>query len=303
LIKFFPRLVTKMNIGNLIHAERKAKGKTLAEIGDALAISRNTVWQLERLNRGSMVGLERISQYLGVEWIGLPPGSSLGNRIWAERLRRGWTQEALANKAGISRPALARVEDDRAYISTLCSVLDVIAPDVRPRKPVIPRFVKSRDIRLTPPDFVEQVVSVLGDIELDPCGHPNSFIPAARQYFEEDDGLLQAWNAKTVFCNPPYSIAAKFMRKAHSEWLSGSAKCIVLLITLRTYTISFHDIAGYADMIFLRDRLRFWSAQQTPLPDTAPFSSVVMIFGGDEGVIERARATWGGVFVPKRKLD
>ena len=30
-----------MNIGNLIHAERKAKGKTLREIADALAISPN----------------------------------------------------------------------------------------------------------------------------------------------------------------------------------------------------------------------------------------------------------------------
>ena len=28
-----------------------------------------------------------------------------------------------------------------------------------------------------------------------------------------------------------------------------------------------------------------------------------MIFGGDEGVIERARATWGGVYVPRRNLN
>jgi transcriptional regulator with XRE-family HTH domain len=292
-----------MNIGNLIRVERKAKGKTLVEIGNALGISDKTVWELEKQNRGTMAGLERVCQYLGVEWVGLPPGHTLGTRIFAERVKRGWTQEILAKKAGISRPTILRVETDRAYISTLGAVLDVIAPDIRPRKPVIRQPVNLRDIRLTPPDFVEQVVSILGQIELDPCGHSNSFIPAARQYFEEDDGLLQAWNAKTVFCNPPYSIAAKFMRKAHSEWLSGSAKCIVLLITLRTYTISFHDIAGYTDMIFLRDRLRFWSDQQTPLPDTAPFSSVIMIFGGDEGVIERARATWGGVFVPRRKVE
>jgi transcriptional regulator with XRE-family HTH domain len=44
-----------MNIGNLIHAERKAKGKTLREIADALAISPNTVWQLERLNDLALV--------------------------------------------------------------------------------------------------------------------------------------------------------------------------------------------------------------------------------------------------------
>jgi hypothetical protein len=46
-----------------------------------------------------------------------------------------------------------------------------------------------------------------------------------------------------------------------------------------------------------------WSDQQTPLPESAPFSSVVMIFGGDEWVIERAKATWGGFFVPRRNLN
>jgi transcriptional regulator with XRE-family HTH domain len=216
-----------MNIGNLIRAERKAKGKTLRELADALAISPNTVWQLEKLNRGSMVGLERVCQFLGVEWVGLSPGQTLGTRIYAERLKRGWTQENVAEKAGISRPAVSHIESDRGYISSLCSVLDVIAPDFRPRKPGIRKAVKLRDIRLTPPDFVEQVVHVLGGIDLDPCGHPNSFVPATRQFFEKDDGLSQEWNAKTVFVNPPYSMAAPFMRKAHSEWLSGSAKCVI----------------------------------------------------------------------------
>jgi transcriptional regulator with XRE-family HTH domain len=126
-----------MDIGSLIRAERKSKGKTLREITDALAISQNSLWNLEKRNHGTMSGLERVCQFLGVEWIGLPLGSSLGNRIWAERLRRGWTQELVANKAGISRPAVIRVESDRGNISSLCAVLDVIAPDFRPRKPGI----------------------------------------------------------------------------------------------------------------------------------------------------------------------
>jgi transcriptional regulator with XRE-family HTH domain len=289
-----------MDIGSLIRAERKAKGKTMAEIADALAISPNSVWELEKLNRGSVVGLERFCQFLGVEWIGLPAGRSLGARILSARLKRGWTQEIVANKAGISRPAVARVESDRGHISSLCAVLGVIAPDIRPRKPVIRQFVKSQDVKLTPPDFVEQVVHVLGGIELDPCSHPNSLVPATRQLFEEDDGLSRSWNAKTVFCNPPYSIADKFMRKAHAEWLSGTAKCVIVLVPARTHTKIFSEIAGDTDMFFLKNRMRFWSSERTPLPERAPFSSVVMIFGGDEGVIERARATWGGVFVPRR---
>jgi transcriptional regulator with XRE-family HTH domain len=292
-----------MNVGDLIRAQRKAKGKTLAEIADTLAISPNTLWELEKQNRGSMATLERICEFLGLEWVGLPVGRSLGARILSARLKRGWTQEIVANKAGISRPAVARVEADRGQISSLCAVLGVIAPDIRARKPGIRKAVKLRDIRLTPPDFVEQVVHVLGGIDLDPCGYPTSFVPATRQFFEKDDGLSQEWNAKTVFVNPPYSMAAPFMRKAHSEWISGSAKCVILLITLRACSKIFYEIAGDADMILLEERLRFWSDQRVPMPYVAALSSMIMIFGGDEGVIERARATWGGVFVPRRKSD
>jgi len=90
------------------------------------------------------------------------------------------------------------------------------------------------------------------------------------------------------------------MRKAHAEWLSGSAKCVIMLVPARTHTKVFSEIAGDADMIFLKNRLRFWSDQQTPLPERAPFSSMMMIFGGDKRVIDRARTTWDGVFVPRR---
>ena len=197
---------------------------------------------------------------------------------------------------------MIRVEADRAQASTLCSVLDVIAPNIRPRRHVTRQPLNSRDICLTPPDFVEQVVSVLG-IELDPCSHPKSLVPATRQFFREDDGLSRSWEAKTVFCNPAYSMATELMRTAHSEWASGSARCVIILITLQACSRIFHEIAGDADIIFLKNRLCFWSGTPTPMPERAPFSSVVMIFGGDEGVIQRARATWGGAFVPKRKLD
>ena len=99
-----------MDIGGLIRAQRKAKGKTLSQVGDAIAITGKDVCKLEKQNRGSMANLDRICLFLGVEWVGLASGRTLGDRIWAERLKRGWTQEVMANKARISRPAVARVE-------------------------------------------------------------------------------------------------------------------------------------------------------------------------------------------------
>jgi transcriptional regulator with XRE-family HTH domain len=53
-----------MDIGNLIRVQRKAKGKTLSEVGDAIAIAGKDVCKLEKRNRGSMASLERLCQFL-----------------------------------------------------------------------------------------------------------------------------------------------------------------------------------------------------------------------------------------------
>jgi len=124
-----------VNIGDLIRVERKAKGKTLAEIADALTISPNTIWELEKQNRGSMATLERVCQCLGSNGSAYHP---------VVHLEIAFTPKGLggldARNAGQQGRRLAttviRVEADRGYISTLCSVLNVIAPDFRARKPL-----------------------------------------------------------------------------------------------------------------------------------------------------------------------
>lgn len=46
-------------------------------------------------------------------WPGRPPGAgSLGQRIAALRVDRGWTQQALADRLGISRVAVSHLETD-----------------------------------------------------------------------------------------------------------------------------------------------------------------------------------------------
>ncbi len=157
-----------------------------------------------------------------------------------------------------------------------------------------------QDVRIIPASFIEQVVFVLRGIELDPCASPNALVPAARQYFCKDDGLSQSWEARTIFCIPPYSLADEFMRKAHSEWSAERAECIALLVPAKIHTKVFRKIAGDADIVFLRDRSWFWQKQRTSMRHSAPFSSMVMIFGADERVIERAWTTWGWVYISKR---
>ena len=52
----------------------------------------------------------------------------------------------MANKAGVSRPAVIRVEADRAQASTLCSVLDVIdrLPGLGPRAAYVKQALRDK---------------------------------------------------------------------------------------------------------------------------------------------------------------
>ena len=56
-------------------------------------------------------------------------------------------------------------------------------------------------------EIVEKARAFLGGIDLDPasCAEANEVVQAKEYYDKESDGLRQIWEAKTVFCNPPYS--------------------------------------------------------------------------------------------------
>lgn len=58
----------------------------------------------------------------------------------------------------------------------------------------------------TPPEILEAVREVFsGEIELDPCSNGSSQVGAKRVYtLPEHDGLIEPWDAKTIFVNPPY---------------------------------------------------------------------------------------------------
>ena len=98
----------------------------------------------------------------------------------------------------------------------------------------------------------------------------------------ETDGLKSSWSAAgggAVFCNPPYGREiGKWVAKAHAEAKSG--RTVVLLIPARTDTSYFHDhIYGYAEIRFIRGRLRFTDEAGIPFPP-APFPSMLVIYNG-----------------------
>ena len=88
-----------------------------------------------------------------------------------------------------------------------------------------------------------------------------------------EDGTKIKWEGR-VFCNPPYSKIAEFMRKGLWHLSTGDCSVLVFLIPARTDTAWFHDYClKAAEIRFVRGRLKFGGAK-----NSAPFPSMIVVF-------------------------
>lgn len=132
----------------------------------------------------------------------------------------------------------------------------------------------------TPQNFYDELHKEF-QFELDPAStHENA--KCLHHYTKEDNGLIQPWAPKRVFCNPPYGrgITGQWVRKASEEQKKGGLS--VLLLPARTDTQWFHNFIYDApirrfhpnvEVRFVRGRLKFGDSK-----DSAPFPSMVVIF-------------------------
>lgn len=108
------------------------------------------------------------------------------------------------------------------------------------------------------------------------------------RYFDRaTNGLLQPWAGETVWCNPPYSAIAPWVRKAWDE--HGTADTIVMLLPAnRTEQGWWMDLVEpYRDqpgspltVEFLRGRLRFIRADRDEIGpnERPPFGCCLLIW-------------------------
>ncbi len=131
-----------------------------------------------------------------------------------------------------------------------------------------------KDEWLTPPN----ILSVLGQFDLDPCAPPDERRPwnmAERHYSAEDNGLAKPWVGR-VWCNPPYGLeAAKWLDRLASH---GDG---IALIFARTETAMFFDhVWDRADsVLFLRGRLHFHHVDGSRAAANAGAPSVLVAYG------------------------
>ncbi len=288
-----------MEFAAVIRNARISSGLSQPDLATRAGIGVATVWRIENDGDGTVDILGRVCKALDLRFAGLPRGGEFGQRIKVLRARRGWSQQTLAERIGVSVGAIARLETGNARIKTLEEALALLAPGARVRRPEVSHWgVGARDERFTPPDLLEKIERVIGAITLDPCAHPKSKVRADRYYYLEDDGLAQPWQARTIYINPPYSSAAEFIRKAHRAWKVGECEIVLALLQVQMHHHWVHQyLAGAADIFFLRGRVAF---ERIGMPSNpAPFGNMVIIYGADEPMIERMLAEFHCVHLPR----
>ena len=252
-------------IGRTLAEIRQSQGLHQRLLADRAGLAINTVQRLETLGKGWMASLEAYCAAAHIEIDGLPlKGKPLGMRLHEARGSR-LTRE-IATAAGLDSRTVAALEDGRGQIASLLAVVHELRRSLilSPARSLrVSRPVYGRDQRFTPVDWVERILPILGNIGLDPCGHPDSPTSqlAARMITEAEDGLSQPWTCGAgsfVWVNPPFSRTRPFGLHALREWRAGRAPVIAMLIRMAWDTCLYQDeLALCADNFALQDRPAF----------------------------------------------
>lgn len=284
-------------LGSLIRSARQRRGQSLQGLAERAGLSSSAVWEVEQ-GGGRMETVARLLTSLDVRIAGLPPGPTLGAKLRTLRMRRGWSVERCAERAGVSPNAVRRVEGESGRAGTVEAVMAVLAPKARERREERAQWQAGRrDLRLTPPEVLRALERVVGGpFDLDPCGHPASYVGARLNYMAEDDGLTRPWRGR-VFVNPPHSGAARFIVRAHRAWSEGECTVVAMLIPAQVHLRVMHRLVfGVADVLIMEGRVSFLSPEGARL-DRAPFGSVVVLFGADDGMRARLLAEFHGIVI------
>lgn len=160
----------------------------------------------------------------------------------------------------------------------------------------------------TPPvPYIELAHEVLGNIDLDPASEPfpQQWIKADRYWTQ--DGLLHQWNAKTVFCNPPYgklggkSNQAAWSRKMVCEYEAGHFKAGILLINSTHGYRWYEELWTKYPVCLARERIRFIKPDGT-VGGQAKRGQTFVYFGTDPAKFIDVFSNLGRIVLPEPPL-
>ena len=266
-----------------LRAAREAQGLSRAALADRIGRDEQTIKRAES-GAGTLETLTGMMTALSYHLSGLAKGHQLAVQLRAARINRGWSKAHAATRAAITRSTVTKVENCQGSIRSALALLEVLGPKARRRAPERSHWMidalGDRDARFTPPEFLDVIQAVFGQIDLDPCGHVSSPVLATRRILQSDggDGMAEEWIGRLVYVNPPFSALIKWLRRADEQWHLGNAETIVCLVPARTDSTWFHDrLRSVADIHMLRGRLRF--ATTNDPGHRAPFAMMLVVFG------------------------
>jgi hypothetical protein len=217
-----------------------------------------------------------------------------------EALAVRYGQREAARKAALSRNTIAVLAAGQGTVASYLALAGALK--------VVPRIVKRKNFAAclssrdqtwaTPADLLAAILSAANreTFDLDPCSpSPDGPVPALAHWTEADDGLAHPWQG-LVFVNPPYSRALPaWVAKCKKEANGGTV--VIGLVPSRTDTRWWHDnVAGRADIIMLRGRLRFGGGAHS-----APFPSALVVWGDSQLAERIAAALPGAWLIPAQK--
>jgi phage N-6-adenine-methyltransferase len=145
---------------------------------------------------------------------------------------------------------------------------------IRTKAMIKARPITQKDKWGTDPKIYKPLNAEFG-FTLDPCCEADTAL-CEKYYTQKENGLIQDWQGETVYCNPPYSKGNidLWMEKCYNESLKPNTT-VVALVPVSTSARWWHAwVMNKAEMRFIEGRVRFVAA-----PFTAPFSSVILVFG------------------------
>lgn len=260
-----------------------------------------------RLERGvgSVRTMVAVMRALDFRLTGLGPGRTLPEQVRSCRVARGLSLEAIAAKSGLSRTTIANVERGGGTVASLLRLLGLL-PQARRRAPERVYWGQgdkdARDSRFTPPDFLANIYTAFGDIDLDPCAHLLSPVIARHRILlsEGGDGLRDTWSGRLAYVNPPFSEFLKWLRRAHDQWRSGNVDTVLCVGPVRTDSAWFHDtLNGDADIYLLQGRVRFLDVNGKG--QHTPFSLMLVMLGTHAEQRARYEAAVPGLWLRSRQ--
>jgi DNA N-6-adenine-methyltransferase (Dam) len=141
--------------------------------------------------------------------------------------------------------------------------------------------------RYTPPQYIEAVRKVLGEIDLDPasCEQAQKWIKAEQYFTAETDGLSRDWHGRT-FLNAPYQakLHSRFIDKLVGEISAGRVTSAILLTLSHTDTEWFHTAASVcAGLCLTHGRIAFLkpSGNEVVRMESPPRGHAFFYYGKD----------------------